>query len=447
MAYSRGRFSRFQLLECGIRAFEMNPAETSEPKALPASAKRCWLHVGMHKTGTTSLQASLGSIRDHPQWKLLKIGGKTNMGPALFTMFAKNPRKHGLLRKIAKTDGELSKDGEALRQRLRNAVMNSTVPNLILSAESLSSAMGRKDLASLRDLLAPLCAEIRVIGYVRPPCAFKISFFQQAIKNGGNEFNPEGVPLSYRRRFKKFDDVFGRSKVLLRKFDPGSFPGGCIVADFCAQTGLDAPPPGSIRRTNESLCREACGMLYAYRKFGPGYGSGRMVVRENQRLIAPLYRIRGGRLLLSARWMKQGLAKERNDIRWIERRIGASLREDGVDSADAVGTEDELLHVSREACLAYAREFEKLHGMAVPPERIPAGDPVDPLHVAAYLEFCRGLIRAKLKESAPRPKNIHLARLRRFLRWLAGGPAASANRKHAIRPATDDGSSPPPAVD
>jgi hypothetical protein len=417
-------------------------SETKRP-ALPASEKRVWLHVGMHKTGTTSLQSSLGAVRNHPQWRMLKVGGRSNMGKALCAMFAAKPSKHSAFRKLGKTDEEISVEGGLLRERLRKAVASCSVPEIIISAEALTSTIDAAGLAALRDLLLQHCREIRVIGYVRPPVGFKTSIFQEAVKHGKGKFNVAEAKVHYRRRFRKFDDVFGRDKVLLRKFDTSTFPGGCIVADFFEQTGLSPLPPDAVVRTNESLSREACGMLYAYRKFGPGYGVGDTVIRENNEMIAPMFGIAGERLRFSGKLMLPHLTAELKDIRWIERRIGASLHEKSVSAAAGVDTEEGLLTVSRACCLAYAREFESRHGVPVPPERIPTGDPVDPSQIATFLEFCRGLIRAKFATVPPPPKSILHARFRRFMRWLTGKPSRKKKtRTKVARPAADVGSSP-----
>ena len=84
---------------------------------------------------------------------------------------------------------------------------------------------------------------MRVIGYVRPPVAFKTSLFQQRVKHGLGAFNIDGIRPKYRKRFRKFDTVFGTGNVTLRKFDPATFPDRCVVRDFCQQLGIPAPSP------------------------------------------------------------------------------------------------------------------------------------------------------------------------------------------------------------
>jgi hypothetical protein len=72
--------------------------------------------------------------------------------------------------------------------------------------------------------------------------------------------------------FEKFDDVLGRENVRLWKFDPPSFPNGCVVQDFCTRLGI-ALPRERVIRVNASISREAVQLLYTYRKLGRNFGA------------------------------------------------------------------------------------------------------------------------------------------------------------------------------
>lgn len=389
---------------------ETNPS--TENPAQP-SVKCCWLHVGMHKTGTTSVQANLGRIKTD-KWRYLRVGNRSNMGKALCAMFASNPTRHSAFDKLGMSLEEISVEGARLRQRLRDVILKTKQPMIIISAEALSSAIDKKGIQALKDFLSPLCGEIRVIGYVRPPLAFKMSIFQEAVKHGKGKFDIGDNRVGYKRRFKKFDEVFGKENVILRKFDPAKFPHRCIVADFCEQIGIEQPDRESIRRTNESLTREACGILYAYRKFGPGYGRHENAIRENNRVIYPLFGVSGSKFKVSEEVMAGGLEKEAGDIRWMEKRIPAKLREKVASDGTEVSSEEDLLFIKRESCVEYATHFEKIHGVAVSGARIPAGDPVDPRAAAEFVEYCRDLCRDQMKEER-RLANHWTKKVRKFM--------------------------------
>lgn len=355
--------------------------------------KTCWLHIGMHKTGSTSIQANLAQIQDPKGWRYISVARGPNMGKALYAMFATNPHRFHWFVKQDKPPKDIDRWGADLRKRFTNAIDAVTEDIVIVSAEALP-LIDKKGLAALRDLLKSRFDVIKVIGYVRPPLGYINSMFQQQVKHGRGEFGFKGAQPKYRHRFQKFDALFGRENVLLRKFDPSSFPNGCIVEDFCAQVGIQGPPPGGARRVNESLCREACGLLYAYRKFGPGYGSGPNVLRENSAIIRPMFAMCGAKFNLD----ESLLAKQvrRADLEYMENRLGMDLRE--TVAPGGIRDEKALLLIRRDSCLDYAERFQELYGVRIPAANIPASDPVDPREAAQMIQCGRGITKKLIPE-------------------------------------------------
>lgn len=388
--------------------------------------KRVWLHIGMHKTGTTSVQVNLANVRKPANWRYLSIGGSPNMGQALYAMFSPEPHKFHWFVKRGNSPEQVAAEGARLRRRLARVVSKCRKENIIISGEALT-LIEREGIFALRDFLKPLCDEIRVIGYVRPPAAFKISVFQQRVKHGNDRFNIADIKLHYRWKFEKFDEAFGRENVLLRKFDPKNFPQGCIVADICEQIGIEGPECSAIRRANESLSREACGILYAYRKYGPGYGVGNSVVRENIRVIAALLAMRGNKFKVSRALVTAGLAGEAKDIRWMEKRLGVPLDEEIRDDGTEVTGEQDLLTIGRAACEDFAARFSEIHQLKFPKSKLPVGDPVDPRQVASFVEYCRGLCREQIQEERTLKRKLRSGKKRmaasviRYIRRRLGG--------------------------
>lgn len=373
----------------------------------------------MHKTGSSSVQQNLTKITDAPDWRLMAVGGRSNMGPALHAML-KASNECFWFAKSGEDSEAIARKGDLWRNEFRRVVEELTVENCIISAESLS-VFSRQSITALRDFVTPLFDEVRVIGYVRPPVAFKISRFQENVKHGNGTFNIADIKLNYRGKFKKFDDIFGRANVILRKFDPDTFPNHCIVEDFCQQTGISFPGNAPVRRINESLSREACGMLYAYRKFGPGYGIGRDVIGENVRMVRPFLAVKGTKFKVPMRLFSDALAAERADIQWMEKRLGVSLEEVGSDNGSEVVSEQDLLTIKQSSCEEYAARFREMYEADVPQEWIPQGDPVDPVQVAEFVDRCRMICRQRIQDrreiaqaARARLKKSFSYRIRRF---------------------------------
>jgi hypothetical protein len=382
--------------------------------------KRCWLHIGMHKTGTTSLQANLRRIEATREWQYICIGGKQHMNTPFHAMFATNPFHYHWFHKQGISPEALAEKGANLRERLTEAISTSTSETIIMSAEALP-LVDKAGIQRIKEFLDPLFDEIRVIGYVRPPVSYKISIFQEMVKGGRSTLELDKIKLNYRRKFEKFDQVFGRENVILRKFDPASFADGCTVSDFFATIGLAPPERSTIKRANESMSQGACGILYAYRKFGPGYGSGPGVVAENLQLIKVLTAMKGPKFAAARAIAADGLDHETADIQWMENRLGGDLTEQSIGD-DGITCEADLLQISRETLEQFVKRFQRIQEAKIPLERTPSGDPVAPEKVADLVEFCRSIIRtnlaAKAEEQARRRKGLRgfLRRLRRKFR-------------------------------
>ena len=366
--------------------------------------KRIWLHIGMHKTGTTSVQENLGRVGKGPGWQYLRVKVNTNMSQSIVTMFGTDMHESAWNRKKDRTRESVEEMAGQLRRKLERVIRKSKRKNLIISAEGLSN-LPPEGVLALKDFLTPLCDEIRVIGYVRPPVGFMTSIFQQKLKHGSDEFDMGNTLPRYRHRFRKFDRHFGSENVELVKFDPKSFPNQCIVEDFCQRLRIRFPAGNEITRVNESLTREACGILFAYRKFGPGYGIGKNVVRENSALIAPLLMLKGSRFRLSPEVTRRTLEECREDVQWMEDRLGENLDEPPVSAAGTVGSEDDLLEIPRESCVDFAAAFSTMYGVEVPPDKIPADARADPREVAAMVQFCREELRRLPPPEPPSPAN------------------------------------------
>jgi hypothetical protein len=357
--------------------------------------KCCYLHIGMPKTGSTSIQMNLFQVGNPTGWRILTVGGSPNMGTALFAMFS--TKYHHTVIELGRTPELIARRGKRWRGKLAKAIRQSTEETIIISGEAMHS-MEESGIVALRDFLRPLCDEIRVIGYVRPPMGYKMSSFQQRVKSLRKcSFDMVTAKLKYRRKFEKFDEIFGRENVLLRKFDPSSFPNSCIVTDFCGQLGIDGPDLSKVQRMNESLSREACGILYAFRKFGPGFGIGVDVLQQNKQILAPLLAMSGEKFKVSKSLVALAPDEEK-DLKWMENRLGTSLHENIEDDGTAVASEEDLLHISAGACREFAGKFSEIYGIEIPEAMIPSGSPVVPNDVADMVEYCRGLLKQRIHD-------------------------------------------------
>jgi hypothetical protein len=154
---------------------------------------------------------------------------------------------------------------------------------------------------------------------------------------------------NYQKQFSKFDEVFGRDNVLLWKFEPRTFVNACVVQDFCSRLDISFPPE-LIKRSNEGLSRGALALLYTYHKFHAGYKlkpgpNGERDTDGRQQLMSGhLATLAGDKVRFSwASGIKSALENRREDIEWIEQRLGETLDEGYEDHGPVINSEKDLL--------------------------------------------------------------------------------------------------------
>lgn len=302
--------------------------------------RRCIVHFGMPKTGSTSIQASLLAAGPLPEAHFLQVGDG-NTGRVLATLFMADPSQFHLNRKWdvpKKTlEHEAAQARQAFEQQFRQADRS-----FILSGEAISS-MSADTLMRMVTWLRTQVDQVEAVGYIRRPRGYMDSEFQQKIKAGRGRFDPARNYPGYRERFEPIEAAFGPSNVRYWLFDPAHFPGHDVVRDFAARLGLSIPE-SAYRRANESLTRGGTSLLYIYRKLGEPYGAGKGMVEENRRLTRRLREAPGPKLRLARSLVEPVLQAQQDDIDWMSQRLGCGLMDAwGEDPPGAIASEEDLL--------------------------------------------------------------------------------------------------------
>lgn len=305
---------------------------------------RCIIHIGMHKTGSTSIQESLRGFSDD-KFLYPVLGNAANHSLAIFSLFGTHGGRHHLHRANGRDAAAVRAYNRAVEADLEKAIEESRGRTLLISGEDIS-VLPRHDLEKLRDYFQARVDAVEIVGYVRSPAGFIASGFQERVKGGLEEWaGPEQIYRSYRDSFGRFDEVFGRENVRLWKFDPKAFPGGCAVQDFCSRLGIELPAE-RILRLNESLSRQAVALLYIYRKFGRKLGATTLLGAESQSLGKALSVLGEDKFRFSPDVIRPVLEKYRSDIEWMEARLGQSLHEElGEHRPGDVRGESDLIEV------------------------------------------------------------------------------------------------------
>ena len=130
------------------------------------------IHIGMPKTGTTSIQKTLKDFRDE-KFHYANIRGESNHSYSLWSLFsqAKNPENHFHHVKRGRTGQEVDLFINEVREDLERTFDVAGDRSIILSGEGIPT-LSKEALVRLRDFLLAYCRTIQIITYVRSPISF-----------------------------------------------------------------------------------------------------------------------------------------------------------------------------------------------------------------------------------------------------------------------------------
>ena len=197
------------------------------------------LHVGLHKTATSTLQYHLSMLS-----KLLYDVGicfpaelGENHSVPLCVLADYKSDAYARKFEIRNIDSY----NENTRFLLAESV-DDNVKTLILSGESLSlldaSALERLKLILL-EIFPSRFLIFKIMVYVREPLSFLVSLAQQHIKSSGELALPNDLHNLFSNRIQKFIDVFGSDSVCVYKFEEAVKQEGNILEHFLTYVGAE----------------------------------------------------------------------------------------------------------------------------------------------------------------------------------------------------------------
>ncbi len=227
------------------------------------------LHIGVEKTGTTSIQRALWQSRTELADRGIlvpKLLGYANHTEVVVA--ARDPSKQDeLSTQILKnrTHDELSHDiSRALQRELKRASFD----RLIISTEHCHSRIRTADeLKRLVNILGVSTSDVQVVVYLRRQDQLWVSANSTGIKsgNGGSEMltmpAQDSPYFDYLRLLSLYKSVFGEGQVIVRLFEPALLHEADIVADFFHCLDLGAPPPNSPSLNKKLSAKEALLLL------------------------------------------------------------------------------------------------------------------------------------------------------------------------------------------
>ena len=337
---------------------------------------RVIIHVGMHKTGSSSLQSYLA---EHCDPRFCYAPWTDPNHSSLFVLLFQKPelvgQHHWYQAQGEQFKAQLPRLREEWTAKTEAAIEKAAAreQDFVFSAEGISDTRYQHAREEMRRFFLRYTSNIQLIGYVRSPLSFARSAFQEMLKSGSMlHLDMKRCWPYYRTRLEPIDELFGKDNVSLRKFSREALHESDIVADFCKAMDMD-PPAARPPADNESLSLEATSLLFVHRRFGSEVNHITTSRTSASTVFRNILKQIGSRRFTFGETL-WGPVRDAHgeDLRWAENRLGTSLDDnDELSNASLVKIQGEEDFVN--VALELQREVDK--GLK---KRLKAG-PSDPI--------------------------------------------------------------------
>lgn len=247
--------------------------------------RKTYLHIGVEKTGTTSIQACMaknrGALREQGYLYPVAPGQKNHIGIAILA--ADKPKDVKGLRKfvgLAPT-ADLKAYSARMVAALEKEAAESGCHTLVLSNEHLSSRVRTAEsIALLRDTLLTITESVDIIVYIRRQDEALLSEYSTLVKVASytKPFNlrPQGMrKYNYAELLDRWCNAFRREHLSIRLFEHRSLLHGDVIADFRSAIHYpESAPLENIPPQNRSLDVSCLEYLRRINKHLPMPGEG-----------------------------------------------------------------------------------------------------------------------------------------------------------------------------
>jgi len=246
--------------------------------------KRLILHIGTRKTGSTSIQESLGRSRvallkhniHYPSIKPFNHIFK------FVPIFMEDPAEALYFKRTLEPKENKFFKVKNYREAWIKEIELCEQEHFIISAEELTQPHFTEGAVKrLREFVEQYFEEVTIIAYVRHYDQLISSQIQQEVMIGYipasigelvQEFLNCPPTISYQESLRKWINVFGSENLIVRPFDPLAFQNGNLLADFFHTLGLPADDISIPEiMSNVSLGKHAVVFLQKYNQIYPLY--------------------------------------------------------------------------------------------------------------------------------------------------------------------------------
>jgi len=220
--------------------------------------KKVILHIGSHKTGTSSIQSSIKNYN----FKKIKaaVFPSINHSIPMYTIFSKNFLNYHVWKKKGYSNTQIIKKKKEFLNILNEQINDQTYDTLIISGEDISN-LDQEDKILLINFFKNNKLDLEIVYFIRNPIDFCISSYQERIKGGLNEIKNhfQNFSSSNFNTVLPFLKNLSEDSVHIYSYDDSIKEYGDIVNAFSYYLNLSNL---SNIRNNESLTEISLKIIY-----------------------------------------------------------------------------------------------------------------------------------------------------------------------------------------
>lgn len=221
------------------------------------------LHIGMHKTGSTSIQNALRGYDDGNVF--YATFEEPNHSIPIFTAFRTNYENYHIWSSQGLSKAEISKKRDGYRQNLSKMLQRRDRDRIVISGEDIGNlTVSEKN--ALLEFFDRHGWTVNVVCYVREPTHYAASVFQEGVKHRDGSI-PSHYRPHYKSRLSGFLSELPKHAVCVRPFESSQLKDGDVVSDFCAHAGINGAVEKELR-SNQSMSFNAARLLFNFNRSG-----------------------------------------------------------------------------------------------------------------------------------------------------------------------------------
>ncbi len=293
-----------------------------------------FLHVGFHKTATSSIQNTLFSKKNS---EFLEDNDYLypKYWPAnhsrLYSSFCDHPEKWHMNIKRGYDNEEIKKVDEEYLHNIEKEIKETTCSKLIISSEHISN-LTMDNLLNLRNYFLSTCGKqvkFNIIIFVRNPISLLISRIQQRVKGGHTEqvalksIMNESAGL-FQVKIEKFTKVFGSESVKIYSFEEAIKHEFGPVGYFLALLNVnnDEISRFHYKRSNVGISMFSVKFLSYVNMKMPRIIDGKLQKNRTLGDTRPLLNVYGPKYDISYTDKTTTIENSRHDVDWLRKNYG-----------------------------------------------------------------------------------------------------------------------------